>query len=232
MTANDAQKELRKFATHARAQGSARFFKTGKGEYGEGDLFIGVSVPDVRKVAKSFGELSLAEIAKLVKSKIHEDRLLALLILTARYNEDPPAIFRFYMKHLKFVNNWDLVDLSAPCISGPYLFDHPKERKRLATLAKSKNLWERRVAMISTFYFIRQKRYQEPLQVAEWLLDDTHDLIHKAVGWMLRELGKRGDRAVLDRFLEKNAARLPRTALRYAIERHTPKERVKWMSKK
>jgi 3-methyladenine DNA glycosylase AlkD len=225
------QTALRRFASRTRAEGVARFFKTGKGEYGEGDVFIGVSVPDVRAVAKTFAGLSKSELSKLLKSKVHEERLLALIVLTRQYEGDPESTYRFYMKHRLRVNNWDLVDTSAPEISGPYLFDHPRERAVLAKLVKSENVWERRIAMISMFHFIRQKRYREPLQVAEALLKDDHDLIHKAVGWMLRELGKRGDRRVLDAFLETHAARMPRTALRYAIERHSPAERKRWLAR-
>lgn len=224
------QLALKKFASKSRAAGAAQFFKTGKGQYGEGDIFIGVTVPDVRKVAREFSDLSFAEIAKLIKSNIHEERLLALRILADRYPKDSEAVYRFYLKHLDHVNNWDLVDTSAPEISGPYLFAHPKERGVLTELARSHNLWRRRVAMISTFYFIRQKREHETLRIAKMLLNDEHDLIHKAVGWMLRELGKRHDRRFLDDFLTQNAKKMPRTALRYAIELHSPAERKYWLS--
>lgn len=224
------QLALRKFASKTRAEGAARFFKTGKGEYGEGDFFIGVTVPNVRKVARQFRDLPFAQMATLIKSKVHEERLLALRILADRYAADPERTYRFYMKHLNHVNNWDLVDTSAPEISGPYLFDHPRERKVLVDLAQSSNVWKRRVAILSTFYFIRQKREQETLRIAELLLADSHDLIHKAVGWMLRELGKRHDRRLLDTFLARHAKQMPRTALRYAIELHSPAERNYWRS--
>jgi 3-methyladenine DNA glycosylase AlkD len=224
------QQELRKYASKTRAAGAARFFKTGPGEYAEGDVFIGVTVPEVRKIALRFIDLPLKDVAKLLKSKIHEERLLALLVLAKRFPSAPETVYRFYMRHLKYVNNWDLVDASAPEICGPYLYAHPAERKSLETLATSHDLWRRRIAMVSMFYFIRRKRYREPLKVARLLLRDEHDLIHKAVGWMLRELGKRGDRAVLDAFLKEHATEMPRTALRYAIERHSPTERARWMA--
>lgn len=223
------QQELRKRATKYRAEGAARFFKTGKGQYGEGDIFIGVTVPDIRVVAKLFRDLSFAEIKKLMTSKIHEERLLALRILAGQYKKNPEPVYQFYMKHLRYVNNWDLVDTSAPEISGPYLFENPKQRSILTKLAKSKNLWERRVAIISTFYFIRQKQSTQAISIAKILLKDEHDLIHKAVGWMMREMGKRHSRELLNEFLAQHAKKMPRTALRYAIEHLPPSEKKRWM---
>lgn len=215
-----SSKYLSQYTSQSRAEISQRFFKTGKGQYGEGDVFIGVTVPDVRIVAKQYKDLSLEHIEKLLKSKIHEDRLLALLILVEQFKKGTEAqqksIARFYLAQLDRVNNWDLVDLSADKILGAWLYE--RSRTPLYKLVRSKNLWERRVAIISTFYFIRHHDFKDTLRLAEMLLNDQHDLMHKAVGWMLREVGKR-DEAVLLKFLDKHAIVMPRTALRYALER-------------
>lgn len=197
-----------------------RFFKTGPGEYGEGDVFLGIKVPLQRKIAKQFYALSLEDVAYLLGSTIHEHRFTALLLLIQRYQkanaEDKKALFHFYIDHIKQVNNWDLVDLSAPAIIGDYLCTMPKDM--LYQLAESPRLWERRIAIIATFTFIKQHAFEDTLALAHILLNDQHDLIHKAVGWMLREVGKR-DQAVEVAFLKKHAQRMPRTMLRYAIEK-------------
>ncbi len=224
------QLALKRLSNKNRAKISASFFKTGPGQYGEGDIFIGVTVPETRRVAKRFSQLSLLEDKELLKSKIHEERLLALLILVEQFNhggsQTRTKIFNFYQQNIKQVNNWDLVDLSADKIVGAYLLDKPKDW--LDVLAKSKNLWERRIAIVSTFYFIKQNKFDKTFALAEILLNDTHDLIHKAVGWMLREVGKRND-LVLEKFLNKHYQQMPRTMLRYAIERLEENKRLAYL---
>ena len=222
MTAFKVKAELKAFVDPEKAEFLPRFFKTGKGEYGEGDVFIGVTVPNQRKVAKEFKDLDLAEIKKLLDSKVHEHRLTALLILVLQYekgdNVVKSKIYDFYMRNLSRVNNWDLVDTSAHKIVGAYLLDKPVMRKVLYNLARSKDLWERRVAMISTWWFIKYDQFDDVVKIAEILLKDEHDLMHKAVGWMLREMGKK-DEVRLKVFLDKYAIEMPRTMLRYAIEK-------------
>lgn len=227
-------KELNKYASKKKAESSAWFFKTGEGHYGYGDVFIGVTVPEQRVVAKKFADLPLKEISKLLKSKIHEHRLTALIILVNQYkkaenNKNRKEIFDFYLAHSKYINNWDLVDTSAKQIVGAYLKD--KNRKILYKLVKSKNLWERRISIIATHYFLATHDFADILKISTLLLSDTHDLIHKAVGWTLREVGKR-NRATLVSYLDKHKATLPRTALRYAIEHMSEIERKKYLQKK
>lgn len=198
----------------------SRFFKTGKGQYGEGDIFLGVMVPGQRRIAKKYETLSLKDIRKLLSSKIHEHRLVALIILVNQYKkgdeDDRDKIVDFYLRYSKYINNWDLVDLSAPNIPGEYLLN--KDRAVLYRLARSKNLWERRIAIMSTFAFIRKNDFEDALRISVLLLHDDHDLIHKAVGWMLREVGKRDFKAEED-FLKEHYRVMPRTMLRYAVER-------------
>ena len=210
-----------------------RFFKTGLGQYGEGDIFIGVMVPQSRKVAKKFSQLQLVEVKMLLYSSIHEERLVALLILVWRYSsalgnrEEKEEIVKFYLDNIKQVNNWDLVDLSAPNILGAYLIDN-RDRRLLYRLSKSENVWERRVAILATYHFIRNGDFSYTLKIAEMLLQDRHDLIHKAVGWMLREVGDR-DRAAEEAFLRRHHRTMPRTMLRYAIEKFPPDLRQRYM---
>lgn len=210
----------------------AGFFKTASGQYGEGDVFLGIKVPAQRMAARGYENLSLADLQNLLNSKIHEHRLIALLILLSQYKKADSAgkkkIVNFYLRNAKNINNWDLVDLSCPNILGNYLLDKP--RQILYKLAKSKNLWEKRIAIISTAAFIRNKEFSDTLQIAEILLNDKHDLIHKAVGWMLREVGKR-DEAVLARFLYKHYKTMPRTMLRYAIEKLSEKKREYYLGR-
>ncbi|MBI2079378.1 DNA alkylation repair protein [Candidatus Micrarchaeota archaeon] len=210
----------------------ARFFKTGKGEYGEGDVFLGITVPESRKIARANSNLSFEEIKKLLKSKVHEHRLVALLILVNKYEkaetDEKKEVVDFYLANTEEVNNWDLVDLSSYKILGDYLFE--REKELLYRLAKSKNLWERRIAMISTFHFIRNNRFEDALGIAEVLLNDEHELIHKAVGWMLREIGKR-DLQTEEEFLKRHYKRMPRVTLRYAIERFKPEKKEFYMVK-
>jgi 3-methyladenine DNA glycosylase AlkD len=202
-----------------------RFFKTGPGQYGEGDLFRGIRVPPLRRLAAAFRGLSLEQAALLLSSSYHEDRLLALLILVGKFKRgddgERHGIYRLYLENTRFINNWDLVDASAEHIVGGYLRERDREPLRL--LARSADLWERRIAIMATFHFIRRGGFDATLEIGEMLLQDRHDLIHKAVGWMLREVGKR-DLPTEENFLLAHYRRMPRTMLRYAIERF-PEER-------
>lgn len=220
----DLKSDLLAFADPKRAEKSKSFFKTGPGEYGEGDVFIGVSVPDQRKVAKKYRTISLRDIDLLLQSKIHEHRLIALLILVAQFeqNNDHSAtqkeIVDFYISHLDRVNNWDLVDSTAHKILGPWIIAHPQEKDILNTLADSGDLWRERVSVIATFAFIARNDFKDSLLLAKRFLTHPHDLIHKAVGWMLREIGKK-DIGALIVFLDLHYHEMPRTMLRYAIEK-------------
>ena len=218
--------EIRRLADPRRADVLRRYFKTGPGEYGAGDVFAGVTVPQLRAIAKGCRDLSLADVRRLGTSKIHEDRLLALLILVDRFQREPEAVYRAYRALVPHINNWDLVDLSAPAILGGWL--DGRSLAPLRTWASSKNLWVRRMSIVATYHFIRRDRFAPTLDVARRLLADPHDLIHKATGWMLREVGKR-DEAVLVDFLGRHLRRLPRTTLRYAIERFPERERRAWL---
>lgn len=216
----DIRKELREHADESHAKTLQRYFKTGPGEYGEGDRFLGVRVPAVRLVARKYRDFHLSGVLILLRSSIHEERLLALIILTKKYHNGDAGrreeIFRIYLDNTQHINNWDLVDTSAEHIIGAHLFN--RSRKQLYELARSENLWDRRITIMSTFHFIRNDEFDETLKIAEILIADREDLIHKAVGWMLREIGKR-DRNVEEEFLKRHYHRMPRTMLRYAIER-------------
>jgi len=226
------KQDLQALATEERAKASARYFKTGPGQYGEGDIFIGVTVPDTRKIAKKYKNINLEQIQELLKSKIHEHRLTALLILVEQFNnsneKEKQEIYNFYLNHTKHINNWDLVDLSAHQIVGSHILN--KEKSILEKLAKSQNLWEKRIAIISTFEFIRKKEFKESFKIANILMQDKHDLIHKAVGWMLREIGKK-DQAQEKEFLNKHYKTMPRTMLRYAIKRFSKEDKMFYMKK-
>jgi 3-methyladenine DNA glycosylase AlkD len=226
MTATGAKQKLKALASPDVAKSSARFFKTGPGQYGEGDLFIGVKVPVLRKAAREFRSLPLEEIGSLLKSPIHEERQLALLILVLQVAKCDDAHrragFDFYLVNTKFINNWNLVDCSAPQVVGGFLAD--RSRKPLFDLTGSKSLWERRIAVVSTQHFIRHGDLADTLAISQRLLGDEEDLIHKAAGWMLREVGMK-DQAVLEGFLEQHRAAMPRTMLRYAIEKFPPDRR-------
>jgi 3-methyladenine DNA glycosylase AlkD len=213
------QTELKSLGDSGQATNLQRFFKTGPGEYGEGDQFRGIRVPVLRKMAGKYRHLPLPEAGRLLQSPFHEDRLLALLILIERYyqgNVLQGEIHRLYLEQRRFVNNWDLVDVSAPHLVGHYLGDRAKDL--LTRLAGSRVMWERRMAIIATFHFIKQGDYDDTLRVARLLLGDLEDLIHKAVGWMLREVGKR-EVGMAEAFLQAHYRTMPRTMLRYAIER-------------
>ena len=222
---------LKDLATPVRAERSKSFFKTGAGEYGEGDVFIGISVPDLRKVAAAYRTLSLTEVDTLLHSQIHEERLLSLYILVLQFQQGDAQVkkevYHHYLKHRKQVNNWDLVDCSAAYIVGVYLFE--RDRTILNEMIVSSNLWERRIAMVSTHYFIRQQDFHTTLSLAQKLLDDPHDLLHKASGWMLREVGKQ-DEKHLRTFLDQHATKMPRTMLRYSLEKLDKKARQHYMN--
>jgi 3-methyladenine DNA glycosylase AlkD len=227
------KKELDKLADKKQAINLQRFFKTGKGQYGAGDKFLGIKVPFQRIVAKKYyRETTPRDLNKLINSPYHEYRLTGLIILTYKFpkadENEQKKMFEFYLKHTKRVNNWDLVDLSAPNIVGTWLLD--KNRKILYKLAKSKLLWDRRIAIISTFTFIRAKQFNDALKISDILLTDEHDLIHKAVGWMMREVGKR-DKKVLVKYLSSRYKKMPRTMLRYAIEKFPERERKSYLNK-
>jgi 3-methyladenine DNA glycosylase AlkD len=219
-TRRRVERELAAVASRKRAKGLAWFFKTGKGEYGEGDRFLGITVPEQRKIALRHIELPLDEVARLLHSPIHEHRFTALEILVAKYaRADEPnrsRIFAFYIRHAECANNWDLVDTSAPYIVGVHLKKRPREL--LDRLAASRNLWKRRIAIVSTLTLIRDGQIDDTFRIARKLLRDQHDLIHKAAGWMLREAGKVSRPALLN-FLRNHYSAVPRTTLRYAIER-------------
>jgi 3-methyladenine DNA glycosylase AlkD len=222
------KKELKEKSNAEKAKILQKFFKTGKGEYGEGDVFLGISVPVQREIAKRYSSLPLAKISSLLESHIHEERMTASLILTKKYKDSKEEgkgnIVNFYLKNSKKFNNWDLVDLSAPKILGDYILKHKDKRKILFLLSKSKNLWERRISIVSTWSLIRENQFEEALEISENLLQDKEDLILKAVGWMLREIGKK-EEVVLRNFIKRNYPKISRITLRYAIEKFEEKER-------
>lgn len=220
--------ELRKYANKEQAGLLQRFFKTGPGQYAEGDVFLGIKVPVLRALAKRHQDLAFDDTLQLLKSRLHEERLLALLVLMLKYRKsglpEKERIYKAYLRHTKYINNWDLVDVSAKYIVGGFLCD--RDRSVLYKLAGSGLLWERRIAVLATFYFIGHNDFSDSLKIAKVLIADEHDLIHKAVGWMLREVGKR-NQAIEEGFLKKHCAVMPRTMLRYAIERFPePKRRA------
>lgn len=224
-------RDLSSLADAQRAKNLSRFFKTGPGEYGEGDVFLGIPVGQQRMVAKKHVALGLSDVQQLLDSRVHEHRLTGLMILVGKYRKADDAnrkeIADFYLRNTRNINNWDLVDLSAPNILGHYLLD--KDRSILYKLARG-SLWERRIAVLATFMFIKDSDFDDAFKIAEMLLDDKHDLIHKAVGWMLREVGKR-DAAAEKCFLDKHLKRMPRTMLRYAIEKFPEQQRQTYLGR-
>ncbi|MFZ6015050.1 MAG: DNA alkylation repair protein [Patescibacteria group bacterium] len=232
MSLSKLRSELRRHGNKKQADLCQRFFKTKKGEYGEGDVFLGLNVPLQRQIAKKYQNLPLNDLVKLLHSKIHEERFTALVLLVGKYQKGDQdlksKIFNLYLTNSKWINNWDLVDTSTPQIVGDYLYRFG-DVKILDKLAKSKLLWDRRIAVLATFTFIRSGDNKPALKIAKMLLGDKHDLIHKAVGWMLREVGKK-DIKLLRNFLDENAAKMPRTALRYAIEKLPQTERKDYLS--
>ena len=226
MELQDIRSKLRKLGDKQKATILQGFFKTGQGGYGKGDIFIGVRVPEIRKLAGKYQDISTTDVQKLLKSPLHEERLLALIILVIKYSKGNDVvkkrIYKLYLKNTRHINNWDLVDLTAEKIVGDYLTDKSKEP--LYKLAKSNSLWERRISIMATFHFIKQNNFVQTLIVAEMLLKDKEDLIHKAVGWMLREIGKR-HLSTEEKFLNEHSQEMPRTMLRYAIERFPESKR-------
>jgi 3-methyladenine DNA glycosylase AlkD len=220
------KEELRRCGDKEQAKLLQRYFKTGPGEYAEGDRFLGIKVPVLRGLVKRFGRLPLRSALELLRSPVHEERLVALLSLIELYRTEEPAgkekVYKAYLAHTRFINNWDLVDVSAKSIVGAFLMD--RDRAPLYTLARSRSLWEKRIAVVATFYFISRDDFRDSLKIGAILMNDRHDLIHKAVGWMLRELGKK-DQRVEEEFLKKYCAVMPRTMLRYAIERFPASKR-------
>ena len=230
MTIRNIRKKLQQLGSEEKANVLQRFFKTGPGEYGEGDVFIGVGVPELRKLVKEYPDITLKESVQLLRSLIHEERMLALLILVDKYSKGNESvkkkIYKLYLQNTTYINSWDLVDSSAHHIVGDFLMD--KNKDPIYRLATSKSLWERRIAILSTFHFIKHNNYSETLKISKILLTDEQDLIHKVVGWMLREIGKRHIFAQ-ETFLKKHYKRMPRTMLRYAIEKFPESKRQKYL---
>lgn len=230
MTAKEISQKLRSLADPAIAEHSQRFFKSGEGEYGEGDRFLGLRVPVLREQVKKYQTATLKDVQQLLKSTFHEERLFALLLLVHKFrkgdDDEKTAIYRLYLNNTRYINNWDLVDSSAPQIVGGYL--ESEDRQVLYELVQSDSLWERRIAIMATFHFIRHHQFNHTLKLSRQLLNDKEDLIHKAVGWMLREIGKR-DLATEKAFLKNHYKKMPRTMLRYAIEKFPERERKKYL---
>ena len=233
MIAEHIKKRLRKLGNKDHAAISQRFFKTGPGEYGAGDLFLGIKVPVLRKLAKEYLDLSLKDVKTILKSQYHEERLLSLIIMVGQFakgdQKKKKNIYELYLQNTRYINNWDLVDVSADKIVGPFLMD--TSRKPLYELARSNMLWERRIAIMSTFHFIKNNDFQDTFKIAGMLLTDKEDLIHKAVGWMLREIGKRRLPSE-EAFLKKHYPKMPRTMLRYAIEKFPEPKRKRYLQGK
>lgn len=235
MTANDLQQELYTLKDDQKALSLSRFFKTGKGQYGEGDKFLGINVPTQRTIAKKYREIDLNELQKTLSSEFHELRLTSFLILTLKYSKSKTAaekreIFNFYLKNISHLNNWDLIDTTAPNIIGEHLLIFPEKIKILYELANSDDLWKKRIAILSTFTFIKKENFKDTLKIAEILVHDRHDLIHKAVGWMLREIANRDSSPTIT-FLNKHYRTMPRTMLRYAIEKFPKDLKSHYMKK-
>ncbi|MEI6970831.1 MAG: DNA alkylation repair protein [bacterium] len=232
-TAHDIRRILRKLGRKRQARVLQRYFKTGPGEYAEGDIFLGIRVPQLRKLASEYRDMRLKDVERLLQSPVHEDRLFALLVLVNRFaragTSEQRNIFRLYFRNTQFVNNWDLVDLSAPQIVGGFLA--ARDKAPIACLAESASVWDRRISIMSTFQFIRKGQFSEALKIAGILIEDEEDLVHKAVGWMLREIGKR-DMPVEEKFLKQNYRRMSRTTLRYAIEKFPENKRRKYLAGK
>jgi len=230
------KQDLQKLANPEQAKILQRFFKTGKGEYGEGDVFLGIKVPEQRKVAKKHLDISLSELQELVQSKYHEHRLTGFMMIEYKFQKaekkndkkEQEELYDFFIKNKEYANNWDIIDVTTPKVVGKYLFD--KDRAILYKLAKSKSIWDRRIAVLATFWFIYKNDFFDSIKIAEILVDDKHDLIHKAVGWMLREVGKR-DQAVEEKFLDRHYKTMPRMMLRYALERLPEDRRKHYMGK-
>lgn len=229
------KKDLRKFERPEKAKILTRFFKTGKDEYAEGDKFLGLKTDETRSIAARYKDIGYKDIKILLASEIHEERMVAVMILVNRFKKGKldikKEVYEFFINNLSGINNWDLVDVSVPHIIGGYLFLSKKDRKILYDFAKSNNLWKKRIAIMSTFYFIREKDFTDAVKISEILLNDKHDLIHKAVGWMLREIGNRS-LSIEEKFLKTHYKKMPRTMLRYAIEKFPEGTRKKYLESK
>ncbi len=229
------KKDLRKFERPEKAKVLTRFFKTGKGEYAEGDQFLGLKTDETRSVARKYSDLNYSDLKNLLESKIHEERMVAVMVLINRFKKGnldiKKEVYEFFINNLSGINNWDLVDVSVPHIIGGYLYLAKGNRNVLYDFAKSNNLWKKRIGIMSTFYFIRNYEYQDTLRISEILLTYNHDLIHKAVGWMLREIGNRNLQAE-EKFLKIYYKKMPRTMLRYAIEKFPERLRIKYLESK
>lgn len=229
------KKDLRKFERPEKAKVLTRFFKTGKGEYAEGDQFLGLKTDETRSVARKYSDLNYSDLKNLLESKIHEERMVAVMVLINRSKKGnldiKKEVYEFFINNLSGINNWDLVDVSVPHIIGGYLYLAKGNRNVLYDFAKSNNLWKKRIGIMSTFYFIRNYEYQDTLRISEILLTYNHDLIHKAVGWMLREIGNRNLQAE-EKFLKIYYKKMPRTMLRYAIEKFPERLRIKYLESK
>lgn len=234
-TLTDLKKDLRKFERPGKAKFLKRFFKTGKGEYAEGDKFLGLKTDETRSVAARYKDIGYKDIKILLASEIHEERMVAVMILVNRFKKGnldiKKEVYEFFINNLSGINNWDLVDVSVPHIIGGYLYLSKGNKNVLYNFAKSNNLWKERVGIMSTFYFIRNNEFQDTLKISEILLNDKHDLIHKAVGWMLREIGNR-NLSVEEEFLKTHYQKMPRTMLRYAIEKFSEAKRKKYLESK
>ncbi len=234
MNSNQLKKEIRSYQDKKAALFLSGFFKTKKGEYAFGDIFLGIKVPILRTIAKKYSDFKLKDLVSLIKSKYHEERFVALILIVNRVkkSKDPTVIkecYEFFITHLDYINNWDLVDVSVLHVIGRYLYENKRKKVILYQWAKSKNLWHRRIAMLSTFYFLRQRDFGDTLKLAKLYLNDKEDLIHKASGWLLREIGKR-DKEVLVKFLQQHYKQMPRTMLRYAIEKFSKRDRAQYLS--
>ncbi len=231
--ASSISSQLLQHSSLAKQETMKRFFKTEKGGYAENDFFLGITVPEVRKIAKYNNYISLEEIIILLKSKIHEERLISLYFLIQKYNSGDSSlketIFNIYISNTKHINNWDLIDTSCEHIVGDFLKDKPKNV--LFDFARSQSIWEKRIAIVSTFYFIKQKEHKLTFKIADILISDNHDLIHKAVGWMIREVGKKCGEDYLIKYLDKNSAKMSRTTLRYSIEKLDEQKRLYYLNK-
>lgn len=232
MTISSIRSRLRQLASPAQAAIARRFFKTGKGEYGEGDEFLGIKVPQIRALVRDCDALGEQQVLSLLRSRFHEERMLGLYCLVRRFQRGGEGarqrVFHLYLSNTRWINNWDLVDTSAPHIVGAWLLD--KDRAVLRRLARSSSLWERRVAVLATQAFIRKGQFGDTIEIVRSLLGDEHDLMHKACGWMLRETGSR-DEAVLEAFLARHVEEMPRTMLRYAIEKLPERRRKEWLAR-
>ncbi len=227
---NNIISSLKSLGSLEKARILQRFFKTGSGEYGQGDIFWGITVPLIRKTAREHKHLDIQQLEKMLEHEVHEVRLCALLIMVLQAKTTPDQIYDMYLKKTPCINNWDLVDLTAPTIVGDFLIN--KDCSVLYTLAQSNTVWERRIAIIATYAFIKRGDHANTLKLAKILVNDHHDLIQKAVGWMLREVGKRCSLPILEEFLEEHAATMPRTALRYSLEHMTPEKKQYFMRAK